>query len=873
MVTIVKGRDAHTQTVYRPGAQRNETASSDWVPTTCRMCLVGCAVLVHVKDGKVVNVIGNPDSPKNQGRMCAKGKSGIINHYNPNRVTKPLKRTNPQKGIGVDPKWQEISWEEAIETVSAKMLKVCKEDPRKLYLQIWGFNELHIWLGALGSAVGTPYIHSGVSPTCGKTIHSIQQIIAGGFHKDPDFAHCNYLIDCGTQMGVATREAFNRHVPDCAKARERGMKLVVVDPVGNNAAAKADEWLPIRPGTDAAFGLGMLNVLLNELEIYDAEFLKHHTNAGYLVGRNGKFVRDAATQKPLLYDQGDATVKTYDDPTLKAPALEGEYEVQDQKAKPAFELLKARAAEYPAERVEEITSIPAKTIRRIAREFGEAAQIGATVKIDGVEVPYRPVNVEWMRGPQGHEHAWHHSWALTLVNLVVGALGVVGSAHATEVVHNWPIKSWPEAGEDGMLQNRGSAGRGTVSLGAFPGRTVTRPGRWDLFELFPVALHTRTLVPEVFKDPAKYGIDHKIELLIHTSGNYVMGGWGETNSVVDWYKSIDLVVGFAVEIHETHELDDIVLPMPTYLEENTLRGSPGNPARIAIAGDHVGFHHIQQAVLKAPEGVRSPVEVMMEIYQRVGILDDVYLVLNRSLGLKPPYLLEAGKRYTEVEVLDRDAKSLYGEEKGWDWFKENGVIVHERDVEERYPGRFIKARIPIYLEHFIGLREDLQTVLGEMDLKWDLSDYEPMPEWRPCAPYEQLRRGEIDATGVNYKLPYAYGAHGNANAWINELCERLPQSYGVLINTKLAKRKGIKDGDAIWLESPVKKVKTVARVTECVHPDVIGIAGNAGHWASGKPLSTGKGVNFNGLLPFDMNTLDVISSSLEHCIPLKVYKA
>ncbi|MBI4526505.1 MAG: molybdopterin oxidoreductase, molybdopterin binding subunit, partial [Deltaproteobacteria bacterium] len=238
MVTIVKGRDAYTQAVHRPGRQRNETASSDWVPTTCRMCLVGCAVLVQVEGDKVVNVIGNPDSPKNQGRMCAKGKSGIMNHYNPNRVIKPLKRTNPEKGTGIDPKWQEISWEEAIDIISRKMRKVCQEDPRKLYLQIWGGNELCAWLGALGPAVGTPYIQTGVSPTCGKTLHSIQHIIAGGFHTEPDFAHCNYLIDCGTQMGVATREAFNRHVPECAKARERGMKLVVVDPVGNNAAAK-----------------------------------------------------------------------------------------------------------------------------------------------------------------------------------------------------------------------------------------------------------------------------------------------------------------------------------------------------------------------------------------------------------------------------------------------------------------------------------------------------------------------------------------------------------------------------------------------------------------------------------------------------------
>jgi len=82
-----------------------------------------------------------------------------------------------------------------------------------------------------------------------------------------------------------------------------------------------------------------------------------------------------------------------------------------------------------------------------------------------------------------------------------------------------------------------------------------------------------------------------------------------------------------------------------------------------------------------------------------------------------------------------------------------------------------------------------------------------------------------------------------------------------------------KDGDAIWLESPVRKVKAVARVTECVHPEVIGIAGNAGHWAKGKPLSAGKGVNFNGLLPYGLEWVDVISSALDQCAPLKVYKA
>ena len=578
------------------------------------------------------------------------------------------------------------------------------------------------------------------------------------------------------------------------------------------------------------------------------------------MGPNGKYVRDSTSNKPLLYDLSDGLAKTYDDPTLQDPALEGEYQVQGLKAKTAFELLKERAAKYSAEHVEEITFIPAKTLRRIAKEFGEAAKIGATINIDGVEVPYRPVCLEWNRGPQGHIHAWLHTWALHLVNLVLGALSVAGSIHSTEAAVNWPTKSWPEAGQDGMLQYTGLA-RGGGHNSAFPGRPVVKPDRYDLFELFPVAAHTRTFVPQVYKDPNKYGMDHQVEMVIHSPGNQVMGGWGDVQSVVDWYKGIDLVVGFAVELHETHELDDIVLPYPTYLERNGFLGSHGD----AVSGEGVGFHQIQQRVVERPDGVRNYYELLMDIYARTGILDDVYRAANRTLGLKEPYLLEPGKRYTEEEVLDREARSTYGDEFGWDWFKETGVLVHTRDVDERYPGRFIKARVPVYLEHFIERGEEVGAVLEEMDLSWDLSDYAPLPEWRPCEPFEQVQRAEIDAIGVHYKLPYTYGAQGNANPWIDELCEKLPHSYGVLINAELARRKGIKDGDPIWLESPVKKVKAVARVTQTVHPEVLGIAGHAGHWAEGSPLSKIKGVNFQGLLPYNEQKMDVISTAIDMC--------
>ncbi|MDP6771638.1 MAG: hypothetical protein QF704_13130, partial [Anaerolineales bacterium] len=106
----------------------NITESSDitgeedsWISSTCLMCYNNCGILAHRVKGAVVKIEGNPNCPQNMGKLCAKGQSAIMSLYSPNRLMFPLKRTNPEKGIGVDPKWQEISWEEAIDTVSAQL--------------------------------------------------------------------------------------------------------------------------------------------------------------------------------------------------------------------------------------------------------------------------------------------------------------------------------------------------------------------------------------------------------------------------------------------------------------------------------------------------------------------------------------------------------------------------------------------------------------------------------------------------------------------------------------------------------------------------------------------------------------------------------
>jgi molybdopterin-containing oxidoreductase family molybdopterin binding subunit len=85
-----------------------------WIPSACSMCYSNCGIIAHRVNGTVVKIEGNPNNPVAGGRICAKGMSSIMTLYDPNRVNYPLKRTNPQKGIGVDPQWQRISWEEAL---------------------------------------------------------------------------------------------------------------------------------------------------------------------------------------------------------------------------------------------------------------------------------------------------------------------------------------------------------------------------------------------------------------------------------------------------------------------------------------------------------------------------------------------------------------------------------------------------------------------------------------------------------------------------------------------------------------------------------------------------------------------------------------
>ena len=429
-----------------------------WISTNCEMCLGACGMLVHRVNGEIVGIRGNPDEQTSLGRLCSKAFSCLTMLRDPSRVNAPLKRTNPRKGIGIDPGWMEISWDEALDTITERLKKIKAEDPRKLLCtgDISVFEAMDL-LDAFRISFGSPNYFMGGSGPCGDAQHlsACQRYGCISTHADPSY--CNYLLNFGCGEGVGTYFIPTGMAQRLAEARLRGMKTVVIDPVFSPAAAKANEWIPIRPGTDGFLALALLNVLLNELRIFDRSHIQLCTNGPYLVDKDGYYLRDRENQKPLVWDSIENNPKIYDDPTIKDYALEGEYDIEGKSAKPAFSLLREHVKHYTPELAADVTTVSAATIRRIAREFGEAASVGSTIEIDGKQLPLRPVATVYYKGAETHTGGFATCTAIELLTEMVGARAVPGGVLATARCLGYPETGLPSftvrGSKDGFLEN------------------------------------------------------------------------------------------------------------------------------------------------------------------------------------------------------------------------------------------------------------------------------------------------------------------------------------------------------------------------------------------------------------------------------------
>ncbi|BDG60521.1 molybdopterin-dependent oxidoreductase [Caldinitratiruptor microaerophilus] len=300
----VSGLGAGAALVGLPRSARARAAGTERrVPTLCEMCSSRCGVFAVVRDGRVVRVEGNPDHPVNLGRPCARGNAAPASLYDPDRLRQPLKR-------GPDGRFRPISWEQAIQEIAAKLQELkAQYGPQTL---VWAeYQNLNSGLyRRFVEAFGSPN-HTGHAALCFANRNVAYAQVFGSL-PSVDYKNVRYYLSPGRNLlgGVKAGD-----VVKLAEARAHGARIVALDPRYSELAGWADEWLPIRPATDAAFLLALAWVLVEE-DLYDRDFV-----AGRTVG---------------------------------------------------FEEFRQAIAPYTPEWAETLTDIPAATIRRIAREMAAA---------------------------------------------------------------------------------------------------------------------------------------------------------------------------------------------------------------------------------------------------------------------------------------------------------------------------------------------------------------------------------------------------------------------------------------------------------------------------------------------------------------------
>ncbi len=797
--------------VFAATTQNGVELSEEWVPTTCWIGKQDCGVLARVVNGRIVKLEGNPLHPRNRGTLCVKGMAQIQAVYDPYRVKAPLERVNAKGEPG---QWKEISWDAALTTVASKMQEVIARDPRLLLWQKGRSKAKSFYDKAFVNASGATLLHHGAHCSdagyraCEYTIG-----MHGVLH--PDFRHCRYMISWGWNITGAGGNKFCwiTWPREFVAARERGMKVVHLDPQRLSAGPHADTWLPIRPGGDLMFWLAIANQLIAKGHV-DREYLSKYTNSNYLVRPDGHFLRDSQ-DKEMVWDANTGAAVPFDAAGTD-PAFEGQYDVGGETVRPAYQLFKDNVAKYPPNVAAELTDIPASKIVEIAVELGENAMIGSTIEIEGQSFPHRPVGIMAYHVSQ-QELGFQAVRAACHVMMLLGAIYTPGGLFidTKPAVHS--------------------------NFSKFENLEVKDPP-YNLYlkdsKFYPINSNNSSLVAHVLQDRAKYGVDYLPEVMIVHMCN-LLSAFPDQPKIAEFLGKMKFIAVVDPWLSETADYyADIVLPAATMEKYE---------GPVTADDQYESAKTLRMPPIPPLFQSRGDIDIYLDLCEKAGLLTGPggYIdEINSQLKLKDEFKLDTSSKPTTEGIFDRWARSQgfeAGGVAGLDYFRKVGVTPAEPvPATTLYPYAdtepFGGNKHRLYGEGLLKIQEQMK-VKGADEIYW--RDYTPLPSWR--TPTIHKSPPEYDLTLISRKL---IEFKQSRSTFIPALSELEP-SQRVEMNPSAAAARGIGDGDEVVVEShnaisgEVRQVSARARLTQCIRPDTVCMPHHFGAWVHPRTKNSG----------------------------------
>ncbi|HET8549141.1 MAG TPA: molybdopterin-dependent oxidoreductase [Bryobacteraceae bacterium] len=255
---------------FEPAAPGADTGARI-VTTACGVCSPACGIRATVQDGALRFLEGLPGDQSGAGHLCGKGASGGGFLYDVDRLKYPMRRTNPKKGFDEDPGWVRISWQEALDTIANRFGGYIKNYGAEslLFVTLPSPDLWSRFMNALGIVNRIDHID-----VCFQTDRVIQKYTTGGKTFANDFENSKYILLFGWDLVGKAKLAYANGV---LNAKDKGAKIVHFSPTYTTTSRVADEWYPIRPGSDLAVALAMINVIVSE-NLYHRDFAADYTN-------------------------------------------------------------------------------------------------------------------------------------------------------------------------------------------------------------------------------------------------------------------------------------------------------------------------------------------------------------------------------------------------------------------------------------------------------------------------------------------------------------------------------------------------------------------------------------------------------------------